>query len=126
MIVIGFRTPSLRNVVLTGPWGHDGAFNTLRAAVEHHLNPEKSLFNYETSQAILPARPDLDNIDFLVQNDPSRLSNIAAANELHTKHIKEKQVDYLLEFLLALTDETSLDLRNDVPKSVPSNLPMGD
>ena len=25
-----FRTPSLRNVVLTGPWGHNGAFNSLR------------------------------------------------------------------------------------------------
>ena len=34
-----FRTPSLRNVVLTGPWGHDGAYDSLRAVVEHHLDP---------------------------------------------------------------------------------------
>ncbi|MCA9423222.1 MAG: hypothetical protein KC592_19540 [Nitrospira sp.] len=121
-----FRTPSLRNVVLTGPWGHDGAFNSLRAVVEHHLNPETSLLNYDHSQAVLPGRPDLDDIDFRVQNDPGRQSNIAAANELQPKPLRKKQVDSLLAFLHALTDTASLDLRHDVPKSVPSNLPLGD
>lgn len=32
-----FRTPSLRNVARTGPWGHDGALPTLEAAVDSHL-----------------------------------------------------------------------------------------
>jgi cytochrome c peroxidase len=32
-----FRTPSLRNVARTGPWGHDGAHATLEAAVDSHL-----------------------------------------------------------------------------------------
>lgn len=122
----GFRTPSLRNVALTGPWGHDGAFNTLRAVVEHHLNPEKSIFNYEHRQAVLPGRPDLNDIAFRVQNDSGRLYNITAANELQAKPLRKKQVDYLLAFLHALTDTGSLNLRNDVPKSVPSNLPLGD
>lgn len=31
-----FRTPTLRNVALTGPWGHGGAFNTLEGVVKHH------------------------------------------------------------------------------------------
>lgn len=34
-----FRTPSLRNVSRTGPWGHDGALETLEAAVDSHLPP---------------------------------------------------------------------------------------
>ncbi|EQA98023.1 cytochrome-c peroxidase [Sphingobium baderi] len=31
-----FRTPSLRNVALTGPWWHDGTARTLEAAVQRH------------------------------------------------------------------------------------------
>lgn len=32
----GFRTPSLRNVDLTAPYGHDGAFDTLDQAIDAH------------------------------------------------------------------------------------------
>ena len=32
-----FRTPSLRNVALAAPYGHDGRFATLRDAVDFHL-----------------------------------------------------------------------------------------
>jgi len=32
----GYRTPSLRNVTLTAPYGHDGAFNTLDQAIAAH------------------------------------------------------------------------------------------
>ncbi|WP_457598546.1 cytochrome-c peroxidase [Hydrogenimonas sp.] len=35
-----FRTPTLLNVEVTGPWGHDGAFVTLEAMVKHMLKPE--------------------------------------------------------------------------------------
>lgn len=31
-----FRTPSLRNVALTGPWLHDGSANTLAEAIDRH------------------------------------------------------------------------------------------
>ncbi len=31
-----FRTPSLRNVVESGPWGHNGYFDTLAAAIDFH------------------------------------------------------------------------------------------
>ena len=31
-----FRTPSLRNVALTGPWFHDGSAATLAEVVEHY------------------------------------------------------------------------------------------
>lgn len=32
-----YRTPSLRNVARTGPWGHNGRFATLEAVVDFHL-----------------------------------------------------------------------------------------
>jgi len=41
-----FRTPPLRNVELTGPYMHSGAFDTLEDVVRHHFNPEKSLRGY--------------------------------------------------------------------------------
>jgi cytochrome c peroxidase len=47
-----FRTPGLRNVALTAPYGHDGAFDTLEAVVRHHLNPVESLLDYDTSQVL--------------------------------------------------------------------------
>jgi cytochrome c peroxidase len=33
-----FRTPSLRNVALTFPYGHDGRFDTLEKAIDAHVN----------------------------------------------------------------------------------------
>ena len=32
----GFRTPTLRNVELTAPYGHDGAFETLESVIDGH------------------------------------------------------------------------------------------
>ena len=35
-----FRTPILRNVALTAPYGHSGAYDTLRAVVEHNMDTD--------------------------------------------------------------------------------------
>ena len=121
-----FRTPTLRNVSLTGPWGHAGAYNTLEAIVQHHLDPINSLFNYDQSQAMLPSRTDLDVIDFIVQNDPIRLQTIAAANELTVTILSVSEIRYLIDFLHALTDPEALDLRSDTPKRVLSGDSLAD
>jgi cytochrome c peroxidase len=121
-----FRTPPLRNVALTGPWGHDGAYNSLRAVVEHHLHPIASLKQYDTTQAVLPSRSDLDELDFVVHNDPAYRAVIAAANELTPQKLSVESLNYLIEFLHALTDPASIDLRRDIPSYVPSGLPVED
>lgn len=41
-----FKTPSLRNVSLTAPYMHNGAFDTLEAVVKHYSNVQNSLANY--------------------------------------------------------------------------------
>jgi cytochrome c peroxidase len=41
--VRAFRTPSLLNVELTGPWGHAGAYSTLQTTVEHYLLPRDTI-----------------------------------------------------------------------------------
>lgn len=121
-----FRTPTLRNVALTGPWGHDGAFNTLVGVVRHHLNPSESLYRYDPKQAVLPWRSDLSRVDLSVHDDPNARSRIAAANELGPRALTESQVQQLMAFLHALTDPRLLDLRHDVPTRVPSGLPLFD
>jgi cytochrome c peroxidase len=38
-----FRTPTLLNVAVTGPYGHAGAFDTLEQMVAHYINPGASV-----------------------------------------------------------------------------------
>ncbi|MCA1791791.1 MAG: cytochrome-c peroxidase [Thioalkalivibrio sp.] len=121
-----FRTPTLRNVAVTAPYGHSGAFNDLRAVVEHHLDPVYSISHYDSSQVVMPSRPDLDAVDFVIMDDPARVAEIASANELAPMGYSATEVDRIMDFLHALTDPASLDLRNDVPKSVPSGLPLAE
>ena len=119
-----FRTPALRNVALTGPWGHDGAFDSLEAMVRHQLDASTSLLNYDTQQAVLPSRPDLDALDFLCHEDASVQSALLDANELPVIVLADDEVQRLIDFLHALTDPASVDLRADMPDRVPSGLPL--
>lgn len=126
-----FRTPTLRNVALTAPYGHAGAYDSLRLAVEHHLDPAGSLMDYwethGTDQAVLPSAGDaVLHDDFVVVQDPDRLEQIAYANELAPSELSERELDQIMAFLQALTDPSMLDLRSDVPDSVPSGLPVFD
>lgn len=115
-----FRVPTLRNVALTAPYGHAGAFDSLEAMVRHHLDPVNSLHDYDRRQAVLPRRADLDAGDFVVMDDASRRDEIAAANELAPVRLSRRDFDDLIAFLHALTDPSSIDLRSDVPPSLPS------
>jgi len=119
-----FRTPTLSNIALTAPYGHDGAYDTLEAMVKHHLNPEMSLQNYDRSQAVLPSRADLDAIDFIVMDDSQRIDAIADANELEEVDLSPKKLMHLIDFLNALTDPAAIDLRRNSPRRVPSGLPL--
>lgn len=119
-----FRTPSLRNVALTPPYGHAGAYRTLRSVVEHHLDPLESLGNFDQSQVALPLMSYEPSWDFSVQNDVDRQIAIAEANELLPMQLSQAQVDQILAFLNALTDPDMLDLRHDIPTQVPSGLPL--
>ena len=122
-----FRTPSLRNVALTAPYGHGGAYDTLRAVVEHHLDPVYSLNNYE-KQAILPTHPILDASNYAAMDDPDAVARIATANELVPFTYTDEEVDRIIDFLHALTDPDTIDLRSDqaVVNGVPSGLPLDD
>lgn len=114
-----FRTPSLRNVTATAPYGHSGAFATLEAVVRHHLDPVASLRSYDPAQAVLPELEG--NQDFVVTADRDETGRIAAASTLMPVQLSDSEVDDLLVFLAALHDPV---VRLGVPLIVPSGLPV--
>jgi cytochrome c peroxidase len=115
-----FRTPSLRNIALTAPYGHSGSYKTLEAVVRHHLDPVASLHSYDRNQAVLPDVPGVTDFDILGQADD--VAAIAAANELAPVSLTDVEVDQILAFLDTLTDQQSLAGRMGVPETVPSGL----
>lgn len=122
-----FRTPTLRNVALTAPYGHAGAYDSLDAVIRHHLNAPKALREYDQSQAVLSiAREEIKAVDFAVMNDQARLDEIIAANQLPVIKLRNGEISAVIEFLNSLTDLRAVDLRRDVPAKVPSGLPIWD
>lgn len=115
-----FRTPSLRNVTATAPYGHAGAYATLEAVVRHHLDPVTSLWAYDPDQARLP--PLAGTQDFRILQDTAERQAIADANDLAPTHLTDPEVAAILAFLNSLTDPASLAGRLGVPDSVPSGL----
>ena len=59
-------------------------------------------------------------------SDSAVVAAIAAANEFPPADLGDREIGQLIDFLHALTDPSTLDLRGDVPRSVPSGIPLGD
>lgn len=114
-----FRTPSLRNVTLTAPYGHNGAFERLEDIVRHHLDPETSLQHYAIDMAFLPDFPGSD--DHAPLRDQSHKDAIAQSNSLTKVDLTDREFDTLLSFLESLEDPAQ---RLGVPAQVPSGLPL--
>ena len=142
-----FRTPSLRNVELTGPWGHDGAYQSLRDVVRHHADPVAALEAYELDGGLLPPLTGVLELtaegssesqswlsevrlrgflmrDDWVQRRPAQRGRIAAANELAPVSLADDDIDDLVAFLRSLTDPSMRDLADQIPRRVPSGLPV--
>ncbi len=113
-----FRTPSLRNVALTGPYGHAGSHTDLRAFVAAHLDPVASLESYDLAAATLPQMP----VDDL--RGRTDVAAIAAAVDFAPPQVSDADVTALLAFLDALTNPASVEGRLGVPETVPSGLPV--
>ncbi len=121
-----FRVLTVRNALLTGPWGHSGAYDRLRDMIMHHLNPAQALEDYDRSQARMPYRRDLAALDFAVMNDSYSRNAILASSDIQPVNLSETQIDRLMDFMDAVTDRKSMDIRIDVPVRVPSGLPVFD
>lgn len=114
-----FRTPSLRNVTATAPYGHAGGQTTLRGFVLHHIDPVAGLARYQP-EAVLPdftATPD----DWTISQD---WSEIAAAVTQPATALSGAEITAILAFLDSLTDPGAIRGRLGIPKTVPSGLPV--
>ncbi len=99
-----FRTPTLLNVEVTGPYGHDGAYQTLEEIVRHHLNPAEMAAAYDFSQ-LDPSIRTVSSVDYtqnaVRQLQANRAAGIVTVMDLD---LTDEQVSDLVNFLLALTD----------------------
>ena len=118
-----FRTPSLRMVALTAPYGHSGAYARLEDVVRHHLDPLGALMRYDRGKARLAP---VDGIapDWATLDDPDEVIEIAAAIELPATPLGEDEIADIVAFLHALTDPGAAQGRLGVPETVPSGLPV--
>ena len=91
-----FRVPSLRNVARTAPYMHSGGFTTLREAV--------AFYNGGRGHAVAPG------------------NDLYLHWHIWEPQLSEQELDRLVDFLGALTDESFLPA---TPRRVPSGLPVG-
>lgn len=119
-----FRTPPLRNVALTGPWGHNGAYGTLEGIVRHHLDPLGALAAWRPEMAILPRDDGFAAIDLIAFEDRREMERLTRRVDIEPRAMPDADVDAILAFLGALTDCGSLTGRLGKPKTVPSGLPL--
>ena len=101
-----FRTTNLLNVEMTAPYGHNGAYISLEAVIQHHLDPAAAIEVFDFGLSSLPQFHDSE------AHYPAALSltKTALASFTATKHqptqarITDMQMHDLVSFLHALTD----------------------
>jgi len=74
-----FKVPSLRNIALTGPYMHDGRFETLEDVIEHYNSG--------------------------VQNNPNLDNRLTQGNNVRRLNLSDDDKQALVDFLNTLTDD---------------------
>ena len=115
-----FRVAPLRNVELTSPYMHDGAFPTLEAVVRHYNDVPLALRTYDPS----PLDPALRAT---YHGDAATTDSVLKTLDFRLRtplNLSDDEMADLVAFLKALTDPSARDLSALVPASVPSGLPV--
>jgi len=115
-----FRVAPLRNVELTAPYTHDGAYATLEAVVRHYSDVPLALRTYDVSQLAPPLRGthhgDQATIDAVLSTLDGQLREPLGLTDAEIRDI--------VTFLKSLTDPAARDLSALRPARVPSGLPV--
>ena len=115
-----FRVQPLRNVELTAPYMHDGAYATLEAVVRHYNDIPVALRSYDVSQLAPALRGTYHGGEATITAVLSTLDG-----RLRTPiGLTEEQMREVVAFLKSLTDPAARDLNALVPATVPSGLPV--
>ena len=116
-----FRVTPLRNVELTAPYMHDGAFPTLEAVVRHYNDVTLALRTYDVAQLAPELRP-------LYHGDDATINGVLETLDFRLRRpldLTDAEQRDLVAFLKSLTDPAARDLSSLTPASVPSGLPVG-
>jgi cytochrome c peroxidase len=115
-----FRVPALRNVELTGPYMHDGAYATLEEVVRHYNNVDSAL------KAFDPATLD-PSLSPMYRGDATTIAKLVAARDPRLQFplaLTLQEQSQLVAFLKSLTDPSARQMAGVIPASVPSGLPV--
>ena len=114
-----FRIPPLRNVELTAPYMHNGAYATLETVVRHYSNVDSAVKAYDVSQ-LDPA------LRATYHGDATTINGLLASLDGRLRQLSLTPDDQkaLVAFLKSLTDPSARDMSSVIPASVPSGLPV--
>lgn len=101
-----FRTPMLRNVALTAPYGHNGAYETLESMVRHHFDPQATRAAWQREDAKLPDVPWLAATDFIIQSDAREMARQARVVQPVSPPLNSVEIAQIVAFLQSLTGST--------------------
>jgi cytochrome c peroxidase len=115
-----FRVAPLRNIELTAPYMHNGAYATLDAVVHHYSDVRFAQSHYDVTQLA----PELRGT---YHGDQATIDKVLATVDqrvLQRAPFTDVEIAQLVAFLKALTDPAARDLSSIVPATVPSGLPV--
>jgi len=123
-----FRTPSLRNVMQTGPWGHAGGHSQIEKFLRDHMDPARAAKRFAPGAADRNGvrLPPLDGDDWREMDDPAARDAITQAAMIRApKGLNPGDIAALVSFLRSLDDPQALSGRLGIPDTVPSGLAVG-
>jgi cytochrome c peroxidase len=115
-----FRVAPLRNVELTAPYMHNGAYPTLEAVVRHYTNPDSALRSYDVTQLAPALRSSY-------HGDGVTIAAVLQTLDFRIRQpipLTATQQGEIVAFLKSLTDPGARDLGAVAPAQVPSGLPV--
>ena len=113
-----FRVAPLRNVELTAPYMHNGAYPSLEAVVRHYNNVDSAVKSYDVNQLPLSLRPSY-------HGDATTISSLLTSLDPRLQQPMRLTADeqrQIVAFLKSLTDPSARDLAAIAPAAVPSGL----
>ena len=116
-----FRAPTLLNVAITGPWGHNGQFATLKRNVEHYTGHGASIAAYFANNEMcdLEQFKDLDDCaNTLAPNGLALSNSILAGNDEFSNGISDEEVDLVVQFLGTLTDPDAANVNSNAIRAL--------
>ncbi len=113
-----WRTPPLRGVELTAPYGRLGQYTELEDQILHYIDPTQALLDYDITQLEMP------ELHSTLLNNTADILASGVDPLLSTVHITAADVPDLVAFIYSLTDDGERDMTGLIPATVPSGLPV--